>query len=85
MQLPKKIIMRAIKELCYRSPLKRYHYSTSTCMLSIISDIHSILFYQLMKELETISYDKGFHLMEMDNEEIPKKKVALRYEREQYL
>ena len=71
----KEIIMKATQELGYQGPSKRHHFSKSTCIGVVIADIRVDFFDELIRELENIAYDEGFHLLVMDSEENPEKEL----------
>ncbi len=71
----REIIMKATQELGYQAPSKRHHFPKSTCIGVVIADIRVDFFNELIRELENIAYDEGFHLLIMDSEENPEKEL----------
>ena len=67
------ILMQAIKESGYQLPSKRSHFSRTTTIGVVISDIRVDFFDELIKELEDIAYEEGYQIIIMDSEENPEK------------
>lgn len=67
------ILLQAIKELGYQLPSKRSHFSKTTTIGVVISDIRVDFFDELIKELEDIAYEEGYQIIIMDSEENPEK------------
>ncbi len=66
-------IMKAIQELGYKMPSKRKQFSKGTILGVIVSDIRVDFFAELIKELEVLAYEEGYHVIVMDSEENPEK------------
>lgn len=72
----KEIIANALKELDYQAPSTRQHLSTDIRTIGVvIADIRVDFFSEMIRELEDIAYEYGFHIIVMDSEENPEKEA----------
>lgn len=71
----KEVVLKAIDELGYQLPSKRSQNAKSLTIGVIIADIRVDFFDELIRELEDIAYEEGFHIMIMDSEENPEKEM----------
>lgn len=69
------VIIKAIQELGYQLPSKRSQFSKIMSIGVVISDIRVDFFAELIRELEDIAYEEGYHLHIMDSEENPEKEL----------
>jgi LacI family transcriptional regulator len=71
----KEIVLEAIVELGYQLPSKRTQVTRSQTIGVIIADIRVDFFNELIKELEELTYEEGYHIVVMDSEENPEKEI----------
>jgi DNA-binding LacI/PurR family transcriptional regulator len=70
------IIATALKEMKYQVPSSRNHLDTDIKSIGvIIADIRVDFFAEMIRELEDIAYEYGFHIIVMDSEENPEKEL----------
>ncbi len=72
-EMTKTLVLNAIQELGYQIPSKRRQLAKSLTIGVIIADIRVDFFDELIRELEDIAYEEGFHIVVMDSEENPQK------------
>lgn len=69
------VVLKALDDLGYQLPSKRNQLTKSETLGVVIADIRVDFFDELIKELEDIAYEYGYHIVVMDSEENPKKEL----------
>ncbi len=67
------VVLQALDELGYQLPSKRSQFAKSATIGVVIADIRVDFFDELIRELEDIAYEDGYHVVVMDSEENPEK------------
>ena len=67
------VVLKALDDLGYQLPSKRNQLTKSETLGVVIADIRVDFFDELIKELEDIAYEYGYHVVVMDSEENPEK------------